>query len=45
MGSHHAAAGDGYILHMFTERQLMNFTVLYMLPEDSLLSLEQKAEI
>lgn len=36
MGSHHAAAGDGHIPHMVTEKQLMDLAVPYMLPEDNL---------
>lgn len=45
MGSHHAIAGDGHILHMATESQFMNLAASYMLPEDNLLSLEQKSKI
>lgn len=45
MGSHHATAGDGHILHMATESQFMNLAAPYMLPEDNLLSLEQKSKI
>jgi hypothetical protein len=34
MGSHHGTTGDGHILHMVTERQLMSLAVPYMLPEE-----------